>query len=416
MDRSLKHFSIPFKIFIGSAEEIFYNGVAVINEGRIEKIYTNNIPDNIPPLICNARNNIVHPGFVNSHTHLELSFLKNQISTRAPFPDWIESLVLKKRVTPKAVIEDKMKDAIKSLYEARTIAIGDISSEQIAFGLLSNSMLKGTIFYELLGLDDSKLDAKLVRLKENVAQKSKRLIGGISPHSLYSSSLKLLKESYQLASNENIPFAIHLAESQEETEYIKYGRGEFVDMFARLKLKDSYSLNNSNLDPLELLDHIGCMDKSILIHMNYPSENFKKLLNRKNNSIIWSPGANNWFKRVTKYPIVEYLNLGVNISLGTDGLGSNNSLDIRREAILAKNSIPSLSYKKLFKLITENGAVTLQNKSLQGKLYKNGPFDAVVIHDVDDKIEDIFEFILTNETNSFSLFIDGMQVYQKEIK
>src|SRR5205809_893133 len=73
----------------------------------------------------------IMPGLVNAHTHLELSYLHNQVPPADHFVTWIRGIMAARRQQrdPRAPeILEAIEHAIGEALSAGTVAVGDISN------------------------------------------------------------------------------------------------------------------------------------------------------------------------------------------------------------------------------------------------------------------------------------------------
>ena len=98
----------------------------------------------------------VLPGLVNAHTHLELSYLRDEVPAAPDFPTWIRRVMAARRQHPSPTspeILDGVAQAIEESAAFGTAVVGDISNTLVSFGPLARSSLAGVVFFELLGFN-----------------------------------------------------------------------------------------------------------------------------------------------------------------------------------------------------------------------------------------------------------------------
>src|SRR3954453_4831455 len=95
----------------------------------------------------------VMPGLVNAHTHLELSYLRDQVPPASQFVTWIRGVMQARRERPDpsgTEILDAVDAALREAVACGTAIVGDISNTLVTFGPLTRSSLAGVVFYELI--------------------------------------------------------------------------------------------------------------------------------------------------------------------------------------------------------------------------------------------------------------------------
>ena len=146
------------------------------------------------------------------------------------------------------------------------------------------------------------------------AQKTPTITPILGPHAIYSLNLDQLKETRRIATLTDTPISIHLSESEYELQYSKQTYG---------------------MTSIEALDSIDFFNgRTIAAHVVWPTKKEIAILAERNVGVIHNPTSN--MKLASGIaPIVDMLDAGVLIGLGTDGAASNNDLDMWEEMRLA---------------------------------------------------------------------------------
>jgi 5-methylthioadenosine/S-adenosylhomocysteine deaminase len=135
------------------------------------------------------------------------------------------------------------------------------------------------------------------------------LIGGsLAPHAIYTVSEGLLSWAAELAAEHSLPIQIHLSETEEEV-------GE--------------CLGRHGMRPAAYLDSLGVLgERTVLAHGVWLDESELELIAERGCTLVANPVANMKLAvgGVLSYPAAR--RAGVRVGLGTDGAGSNDSLDM----------------------------------------------------------------------------------------
>src|SRR5471032_3164502 len=86
----------------------------------------------------------VLPGLVNAHTHLELSYLRDEVPPASQFVTWIRGVMNARRQRPDPGSAEILTAIDRALVESAacgTAIVGDISNTLVSFGPLSRSSL-----------------------------------------------------------------------------------------------------------------------------------------------------------------------------------------------------------------------------------------------------------------------------------
>lgn len=263
--------------------------------------------------IYDASNMLIIPGLINMHTHAYMSLFRNYADD-IPFNEW-----LFKKIMP---IEDQIKQedafwtsmfsCIEMIETGTTCFLDMHMFKNQTCKAVAESGLRAFIGRGLVG-NDLQTDG-LERFKEFLEEQenyTNELIQCvISPHAIYSCAKKLLIQLSDYASQKGILKQIHLSESIKEVE-------------------DSY--NTHGMSPVQLLEQVGFLDqKSILAHCVHLSDLDLQILARSNASIVTNPASNAKLGNGIA-PLTKYMSAGVNVCIGTDGVASNNTLNMFRE-------------------------------------------------------------------------------------
>lgn len=129
----------------------------------------------------------------------------------------------------------------------------------------------------------------------------------LTPHSIYSVSEGLLRWTAELAAERSVPIHIHLSETEEEV---------------------SECLERQRLRPAHYLDRLGLLgERTVLAHGVWLDRDELELIGERGCKVVANPVANMKLAvgGVLDYPAAR--EAGVQVGLGTDGAGSNDSLD-----------------------------------------------------------------------------------------
>src|SRR4051812_42881251 len=84
----------------------------------------------------------VMPGLVNAHTHLELSYLRDEVPPASQFVTWIRGVMKARRQRPDPngpEILDAIERALAEAVACGTAIVGDISNTLVTFDPLARS-------------------------------------------------------------------------------------------------------------------------------------------------------------------------------------------------------------------------------------------------------------------------------------
>ena len=341
----------------------------LIVDNKIEEINTK-LSDNDAEIVIDAENKIAMPGLINTHTHVAMTLLRG-VGDDQDLQTWLNEYIWPKE----AKLTDELVYHASKLAMAEMIKTGTTTFNDMYFFMeqtakaVEESGMRAVLGYGMIDLfDDEKRKKELNETKKLINNchntANGRINVAVSPHSPYTCSEELLRQSAQLATKNDLNLHIHVSETKKEVDDLK---------------------NERNQTPFEYLDDIDFLnDKTIAAHGVWTTDDEMKILNEKNVSISHNPSSN--MKLASGIaPVSKYLENGINVSIGTDGVSSNNNLDMFSEMKLTPllQKVNTLNPKVLptnetIKMATENGAKALNINA--GKLEKDKLADIILLN------------------------------------
>jgi len=361
-------------------------------------------------------NSILIPGLINAHTHLELTGYRGKIRQRSSFPRWIEDIVSLKAATSRESYLASVSEGLQEGIKGGCTFFADISNSFESLNPFIQSGARGVIFYEAIGFGDKNTDSICRRIEEMLDEHNKlnseNVAAGISPHSPYSVSETLFKNCNSKALDKKLSMQIHLAESENEIEFLKSGRGPFFSLLSFFgQISEEWS--PPGVGPVEYMKKLGLLRQNVsFVHLNNYSSSDMELLTSAGSSVVICPCSNNnWFGR-DKSPITDALKAGVNIAIGTDSCASNSGINMFNELKMLRKLLPSISAHEAIKIATLNGA---QCFGLSGKLGRIAPgyladMISVPVNST-IKLKDVCEYVLMESQKVNFSMVNGEMIY-----
>ncbi len=357
---------------------------------------------------------VICPGFVNAHTHLELTHLADRVPPTPDFIDWLRRLYAEAIAAPptREAVEQSMSEGIKQSLAAGVTTVGDITRHpQWTRPVLAKSTLGGVSFGEVIAIGTRR--TKLAERLEAAASReceTDRLHVGISPHAPYTVEPDGLRECVRTASNcgtnkqqvgaEHPPYriCIHAAETTAEAEFTHSRSGPFADYLRELNLWDD-EIPISGCTPIELLHRTGLLKPTTVIaHANYMSDGDIALMARSGASVAYCPRTHHAFGH-PPHRFRDMLAAGINVSIGTDSLASNPSLSVLDELRFLHQRLPDLQPNVLLQLGSICGARALGLASKTGTITP-GKWANIVAIPLDDRRDMAWsDFLLHSEAH-----------------
>ena len=272
------------------------------------------------------------PGLLNPHTHLEMSHLHGRTVAGQGFGAWIRSLVAQ----PLYDLDPGLvRAACREMHGRGVVYVGDISTRNAATvaGLLQASGLFFTAFSEAIFFDPPEEDREYIppgRFENGCL--------AAAGHALYTTNPETMRRAKAADAALGLPFSLHLAEHQEEVDMLLDGSGPLPGMLAHAGIGLEH-FTPPGMRPVPYAEALGLLDKDTLaVHCVRIDQADVDTLARTQTNVCLCPRSNKHIG-VGHAPWTALMEAGVNLCLGTDGLCSNDDLDLWNEAAYIKTRL-----------------------------------------------------------------------------
>lgn len=331
------------------------------------------------PYQLDLGNVAILPGFVNAHTHLDLTAMRGKCPPTPDFVGWLRGVIAHRRAQTPEQIQHDIAQGIAECQRFGTTLVGDIASGGASWDMLSKASISSVVYREILGLSLERARQELADAGEWLFTRpgSSHAMPGISPHAPYSvreslfSDVAILARGYE-REYPALPIAIHLAESEAEIELLRVRAGPFRKFLEDLGLWEHHnSLANGFHNILQLYPEPYLL---AMVHAN-----FLQPAGTANRPVIYCPRTHHAFGHPQPHPFRLFLDAGQKVALGTDSLASNPDLDILAEARWVRRQHPNLPGETLLRMLTLWGAEVLGWGDRTGSLTPGKYADFVVM-------------------------------------
>ena len=325
---------------------------------------------------------VICPGFINAHTHLELTDLAGRVEPGDSFVDWLYGLVSLRRQSPpsEAQVRAAVREGVSQSLAAGVTRVGDITtSATLTRKVLVRSRLSGVSFGEVIaiGLLRGELSQRLDRALAGPNETSSWR-WGVSPHAPYTVEPEAMRACATCAAERGRPLSIHLAESPDEAAFTGSRGGAFPAYLRKLGVWDD-GIVSAGCSPVELAAGAGLLtDRTVIAHGNYVSVDDVAILVRSGASVAYCPRTHAAFGHAP-HPFRAMLAAGVNVCVGTDSLASNPSLSVLDELRFLRRHHPDVPPEMLLAMGTLRGAAALGLADECGSLTPGKAADLVVL-------------------------------------
>lgn len=279
------------------------------------------------------------PGFVNCHSHLELTALRGALDDLDhDFASWLVRLTrLRADVLSDEDIADSAATGAFEGLRAGVTCFGDIGRwGRAGLEALKGTRLRGVIFQETeFSPDNASAETDHADLMTKIAglrRSEDHLVQvGISPHSTYTVSPDLFRLIAASALEEDLKVTIHAAESQAEQDLLTGNGGFFAKIFEQYGVE----WTAPGVRAAEYLAKTGILETGpLLAHCTKANVSEVEVIAEYGARVAHCPKSNAKFGHGVA-PVALMSSLGIAVGLGTDSMVSNNVCDLFEEARFA---------------------------------------------------------------------------------
>ena len=343
----------------------------VIDDKCIASI-TRELPDTSGANVVDAKGNLLIPGFYNAHCHAAMTLFRGY-GEDLPLQRWLDERILPAEdrlnyqnvtVATRLAIAEMLKGGIVSFSDMYMFE--DATAEVVLESGMKANLSRALVSFDpntALATDSRFLEAKkLVERYQNAGEGRVKI--DFSLHAEYTNVPKYVAAVSEYVSANNLRMHIHLSETQKE-------HNDCIRRHGKTPARFFYDLGAFNTPTLAA-------------HCVWVSDEDIALLAEKGVTAVHNPISNLKLGSGVM-PLQKMLDAGVNVALGTDGVASNNRLDVLREmqtaAILHKgvNLDPTATTaSQMPRLATRNGAIA-QGRENCGEIRVGACADLVLI-------------------------------------
>ena len=375
----------PYIITMNDDCPVLENHAVIINGREIEDILPADLAKNIEVnQTLHLDNHALMPGLINLHTHAAMTLLRGYADDLA-LMDWLNNHIwpAENKNVSDAFVYDGSLLAMAEMVLGGTTTINDMYFFNAAVakaGLLSGMRtFVGCTILEFPNAYAQNADEYIAKgLNEQVPFYGDDLIRFVlAPHAPYTVSNATFSKVLDLAEKYDMLIHCHIHETQDEI---------------------SGSVKEYNQRPIARLNQLGVINSRLIAaHGVHLTGEEIALFAEKGASVAHNPASN--MKLASGFaPVVNMLQNGVNVGLGTDGAASNNKLDMfaemRLAALIAKghsgNPTDLTAYETL-KMATVNGAKALHLDDKIGRLKKGMRADMIAVDLSDIATQPLFD-------------------------
>jgi len=262
----------------------------------------------------NASGDIVIPGLINTHTHVAMSVMKGVVDD-IPFPKFLEKVFKIDSDRTDKDIEIGTKVGCAEMIRSGTTTFVDMYySEDVIAKATTEAGIRGVLCWCVLDEEFTTQKGNPLKYCKSFYEKfknEKKIIPGVGLQGVYVCNEETCKGAKAFSDEKNAPLTFHLSETRGEVNDHKKKTGK---------------------RPAEWLNDIGVLGKNaIAAHAAWLTMNEVKMMADAGMSIASCPVSNMKLATGGVAPIPDFIKSGVNVTIGTDGSTTNNSLNMFEE-------------------------------------------------------------------------------------
>lgn len=305
------------------------------------------------------------PGFVNTHCHLELSYLKGVFEEGKGLIPFLMNVPSVRGQFSETEKKQARFGAVQMLIDNGVVAVGDIANTTETLDIRAFGGLHIHSFIEAIGFVDATAQQRFASFKDvhNAFLEAEKHEGfhfhqSIVPHAPYSVSASL----FQLINEHEADtiLSIHNQESQAETDFFLTKKGDILQLFERLNIDIGNFIPSGKSSLQTYAPWIDAQHQLILVHNTFSTKDDIACIKQKFPHHYWClcPNANLFLENKMP-PVLDLMSAQATICIGTDSLASNHELNIFSELMTLKKHFTSLDWNDLLRWATINGAKAL---------------------------------------------------------
>lgn len=361
-------------VTVDANNTILKNASIAISQNTITDIIQQPYPEGISAKkVIDCTGKLLMPGLINAHTHASMTMFRG-LADDLPLKEWLHEHIFPAearwlsaqsvRIGAQIAIHEMLLSGTTTFVDMYYFEqeVAQVAKQAGIRCLLSEGLLQFPVPNNPTPEDSLRYTEQLIHTWQN----DEHVRIAVGPHAIYTNTAETLKQARALAAKYDVPINIHLSETV----------GEYDEC-----------LETTGFTPLQRLFELGVLDgRTIANHCVYLSQSDIMLAARCKIGVVNNPQCN--MKLVSGVaPIPQLQEKGVTVALGTDGVVSNNSLDMFAEmkaaALIHKinhNDPALLSAQSVLRMATIEGAKAIGRESEIGSLEKGKRADLLIVN------------------------------------
>ena len=251
------------------------------------------------------------PPLLNGHTHAAMTLFRGS-GGDLPLMPWLQELIwpIEAKLEPEDVYWGARLACAEMIGNGTTRFWDMYWHPEATARAVVDAGIRATVGAPLIdaGGDAEKLRSSALRSLEALAEFAPAVSPALAPHAIYTVSEGSLRWIAELASERDLPVQIHLSETEREVRDCVASHG---------------------VRPAAYLERLGLLgERTVLAHGVWLDPDELALIAERGATVVTNPVANMKLGVGGVFPYPQARAAEVRVGLGTDGAGSNDSLDL----------------------------------------------------------------------------------------
>jgi 5-methylthioadenosine/S-adenosylhomocysteine deaminase len=276
--------------------------------------------------VIDADGMAIVPGLVNGHTHAAMTLFRGH-GDDLPLMRWLQEVIwpVEARIDEDDVYWGT-RLACLEMIRTGTVRFWDMYWHPAGtVRAVEDAGIRATVSAPLVDMGDAAsgdgIPQVAERSLEEIGEPRPHITPALGPHAIYTVSEGALRWIGEASAERDLPINIHLSETEDEVVRCVADHG---------------------VRPAEYLDRVGALGpRTVLAHGVWLDESELALVAERGATVVTNPVANLKLAVGRVFPYRAMRRHAIPVGLGTDGAGSNNSLDLLQDlkvlALLQKN-------------------------------------------------------------------------------
>ena len=330
----------------------------------------------------------VVPGFVNAHCHVELSHLHKKFRKGTGMAGFIDQINELRDWAGRDAKQVLVREWMDKMWNDGVSAMADISNDDSSFDIKKDHPMYTRTFLEVFGSEPEMCDGVMKDVTElNVLADEAGIDAAPTPHSCYTMSPQLLSASAAAGLTRGF-ISYHSQESQEEEDLLRSGSGAMYENRKRSGMSTPPVTGESSLK--YFIDRLADAQPApydahiLLVHNVCLAQDDIDAAGKVMKNVYWALcPLSNIFIHNALPPVPLMRKNGLNITIGTDSLSSNDDLDMVKEMYCLHANFPEVPMNEILTWACLNGARFLGKDDRLGSISAGKSPGIVLISDVD---------------------------------